>query len=81
MCRHDGTTFAGEVSAAVVRGRQGQPKVLVAVVRDVTERKQAQEAIERERQNLWHMLRSSDHERQLIAYEIHDGLAQHLAGR
>ena len=26
------------------------------------------------------MLQSSDHERQLIAYEIHDGLAQYLAG-
>lgn len=26
------------------------------------------------------MLRASDHERQLIAYDIHDGLAQQLAG-
>ena len=26
------------------------------------------------------MLRASDHERQLIAYEIHDGLAQYLTG-
>ncbi len=80
LCRHDGTTFAGEVSAAVVRDPRGRPKVLVAVIRDVTERKQAREALEQERQNLWHMLRSSDHERQLIAYEIHDELAQQLAG-
>ena len=43
------------------------------------ERKQAQEALERERQSLWRMLQASDHERQTISYEIHDGLAQYLA--
>ena len=30
--------------------------------------------------NLKHLLHASDRERQLIAYEIHDGLAQELAG-
>ena len=40
---------------------------------------QAQEALERERQSLWRMLQASDHERQIISYEIHDGLAQYLA--
>ncbi|MGD0899561.1 MAG: sensor histidine kinase [Thermoguttaceae bacterium] len=30
-------------------------------------------------QALRHLLEAADHERQLIAYEIHDGLAQHLA--
>jgi len=35
--------------------------------------------LERERQSLWHMLEASDHERQIISYEIHDGLAQYLA--
>ena len=47
---------------------------------DVTQRRQARIALERERQTLEHMLRASDHERQLIAYDIHDGLAQQLAG-
>ncbi len=50
------------------------------VVTDITERKKAHEALERERRTLKHMLRASDHERQLIAYDIHDGLAQQLAG-
>ena len=36
-------------------------------------------ALERERQSLWRMLQASDHERQTISYEIHDGLAQYLA--
>ena len=36
--------------------------------------------MQREHRTLKHLLESSDHERQLIAYEIHDGLAQQLAG-
>jgi PAS domain S-box-containing protein len=44
------------------------------------ERLQAEQALEREQKTLKHLLRSSDHERQTIAYEIHDGLAQYLAG-
>jgi len=51
-----------------------------SVGRDITERKLAQEALERERKTLKYLLQSSDHERQTIAYEIHDGLAQYLAG-
>lgn len=51
-----------------------------AVGRDVTVRKLTQAALERERRTLKHMLHASDHERQLIAYDIHDGLAQELAG-
>lgn len=58
---------------------QGRIVEVQSTGRDVTERKQAQEALERERHTLRHMLRASDHERQLIAYEIHDGLAQQLA--
>jgi two-component system sensor histidine kinase DegS len=44
------------------------------------ERQQAEEALKEELRTLKHLLQSSDHERQLIAYEIHDGLAQQLAG-
>ena len=52
----------------------------MAVIRNITERKRAEEALERERRTLKHMLQASDHERQLIAYDIHDGLAQYLTG-
>jgi two-component system sensor histidine kinase DegS len=48
--------------------------------RDITERTRAQEALQKEHRTLKHLLQSSDHERQTIAYEIHDGLAQYLAG-
>jgi PAS domain S-box-containing protein len=47
---------------------------------EIQERIRAEEALRHERRTLQHLLRSSDHERQLISYEIHDGLAQYLAG-
>ena len=53
---------------------------LLALFRDITERKRAAEALQREQRTLKHLLQSSDHERQLIAYDIHDGLAQQLVG-
>ena len=46
---------------------------------EIEERKKNQEELEREHRVLRHLLDSQDRERQLIAYEIHDGLAQHLA--
>lgn len=78
--RKNGERFPVEVSNAVVRDAAGRPRALVSIVRDISERKSAQEALQREHRALEHLLQSSDHERQLIAYEIHDGLAQDLAG-
>ena len=48
--------------------------------REILRRKRAEEALQREQRTLKHLLQASDHERQLIAYEIHDDLAQQLAG-
>ena len=62
--RKNGTTIPVEASSVVIRDASGQPKAVMAVIRDITERKQAQEALERERQSLWRMLQASDHERQ-----------------
>ncbi len=63
-----------------VRDDQGKAIRLVGSHGDITDRKQAEAALERERQSLWRMLQASDHERQIISYEIHDGLAQYLGG-
>jgi len=76
--RKDGRRIYADIAASqiVYNGRL----CLVGFVHDTTERRQAEEALRREHRTLRHLLQSSDHERQLIAYEIHDGLAQQLAG-
>ena len=77
--RPDGNEVPVDVSSVFLRDGQGKQKAMMAVIRDITARRQAEEALGRERQTLRYMLRASDHERQVIAYEIHDGLAQQLA--
>ena len=67
-----------EINASVIETTQGRR--IISLCRDITERKLAEEALRREHRTLKHLLQSSDHERQTIAYEIHDGLAQYLAG-
>jgi PAS domain S-box-containing protein len=78
--RKDGKLVYVTLLVRCFRRKDGTPDHILALMEDVTERKQAQEALERERRTLEHLFRSSDHERQLIAYDIHDGLAQFLAG-
>jgi signal transduction histidine kinase len=68
------------VFARCFRRQDGSVDHFLSLVEDITERKKAEEALERERQALWRMLQASDHERQTISYEIHDGLTQYLAG-
>ena len=76
--RIDGTEFEADVllSSTDLKGKM----VLQAVVRDISERKRAEEAVLREQARLRRLLESSDRDRKLTAYEIHDGLAQHIAG-
>lgn len=76
--RRDDTEFPIEMSVSSFRMFGNW--CAAAIVRDVTERKRAREALDRQRRTLEHMLRASDYERQLITYDIHDGLAQHLTG-
>ena len=80
VLRPDGTTLPVELSSALIRDAEGGPIALMAIIRDVSERKRAEESLKKEHRTLRHLLESSDHERRLIAYDIHDGLAQQLAG-
>jgi len=75
--RADGTDFPAEVllSSLQLAGRE----ILQAVVRDITERKQAEESLRSEQRALRRLLKAHDQERKLIAYEIHDGVAQLLS--
>ena len=80
----DGRTHAAEVyeerlggyflvTTTPLRDESGQTVGSVHVARDIAEQKRAQEVLRR-------LLEAGDHERHLISCEIHDGLAQQLAG-
>jgi len=47
---------------------------------EVQQRQQVEEELKAEQRALRRMLLASDHERQLITYELHDGVAQQLMG-
>jgi PAS domain S-box-containing protein len=66
----------GTVRCIEYRGRP----CLIGFLRDVTERRQAEADLRREKETLRLLLLASDHERRVIAYEIHDTVAQQLAG-
>ena len=47
---------------------------------DITERRKASDALAAEQEVLQHTIQFQDNERQLVAYEIHDGLVQYATG-
>ncbi len=75
----DGRNVPVLQSVFLVRDEDGNPARFAVCINDISELKETQANLERERQALRHMLQASDHERQTISYEIHDGLAQYLA--
>ena len=76
--RKDGTTFPVEVRLAPLD--LGKRRLMLGLARDITDRKRNEEALRREERLLREMLELHEQERKLIAYEIHDGLAQQLTG-
>jgi PAS domain S-box-containing protein len=78
--RKDGNVVYLTTFAKCFHSPDGKADHIFALFEDVTQNKKAQQALQKEHRTLKHLLQSSDHERQLIAYEIHDGLAQQLAG-
>jgi PAS domain S-box-containing protein len=77
VLRKDGTVFYADIACGPIV-YNGRPCV-VGLFHDITERKKADEALRQEQRILRRLLESSEHERQLVSYEIHDGLAQLLA--
>jgi PAS domain S-box-containing protein len=76
--RKDGTTFPVEIRLALLN--VGEKRLMLALARDITDRKQSEEALQDERRLLRDMLDLLEQDRKLVAYEIHDGLAQQLTG-
>jgi PAS domain S-box-containing protein len=76
--RKDGTTFPVEVRSTPLD--VGGRRLYLSLVRDVTERKRAEEELQKEQQLLRAELDLHERDRKLVSYEIHDGLAQLLVG-
>lgn len=52
MLKKDGSRFPGEVSASLMQDTQGNPKSIIALVRDITKRKLAEEALKKAKEEL-----------------------------
>ncbi len=46
LLKKDGTRLSGELSSALVRDSEENPKIFIITIRDITERKQAEEAMQ-----------------------------------
>jgi len=77
--RKNGTHAHLEVSHSRILDRD-RLVGLQGLIRDVTERKRAEDALRKEQHLLRQLLEVQERERRLISYEIHDGLAQRIFG-
>jgi PAS domain S-box-containing protein len=59
--------------------RDGKVDSVVLIATDITDRKIAEQRVRREQDWLRRLLDLQERERQLVSYEIHDGLVQYLA--
>lgn len=60
--------------------KEDQVQGVILIATDVTEQKQAEQALFAEQQLLKQLLKQQEIDRQLFAYEIHDGLVQYVTG-
>jgi len=59
VVRKDGSKLFGEVSVSLIRGSEGQPIGFRGIARDITERKQAEEALRTEKQRFERLLENA----------------------
>jgi PAS domain S-box-containing protein len=80
--RKDGSEFPVDIMLSPMEAPEGC--MVIAVIRDITNRKQAEAALKRREEELRaltaNLLSVQDKERRRIARDLHDGTAQNLAG-
>lgn len=60
--------------------QSGEPLCVATITRDITDRKRSEALLVREQEFLRRLLDLQERDRQLVAYEIHDGLVQEMTG-
>jgi PAS domain S-box-containing protein len=84
VLRKDGSSFAIESNAAMILDAERKPKALIAISRDIDERKRAENELKQSRQQLraltLHLQSVREEESKRIAREIHDELGSALTG-
>ena len=78
--RKDGEIRWVEGSSVTLRNNRGETVGHVGTVMDVTERIAAAEALQQEQDLLRESIEYHERERQLMAYDIHDGIIQYTTG-
>lgn len=74
LLRTDGTTFVGEVRSTLIRDADGEPRAIVSTIRDVTERRRAEEALQELATTLEDRVRQRTFEVQVL-YELSQQIA------
>jgi PAS domain S-box-containing protein len=69
-----------DFSLKPVKDETGKVVFLIPEGRDITARKRMEDALNKEQHLLRNLLDLQEQDRKLVAYEIHDGLAQQLTG-
>jgi signal transduction histidine kinase len=60
--------------------QSGEPLCVATITRDISDRKRSEALLVREQEFLRRLLDLQERDRQLVAYEIHDGLVQEMTG-
>ena len=74
----DGNIRWGSCAVSLVKMANGSVVGQIASIQDITELKRAMEVLEAERASLQQTIEIQNRERVLTAYEIHDGIVQHV---
>jgi PAS domain S-box-containing protein len=74
----DGTRTQLQVNGAPIYDLAGKVSMSVVITQDITARKQAEEKLHEEQDFLRAMITAHERDRQLLAYEVHDGLVQYI---
>jgi PAS domain S-box-containing protein len=59
---------------------EGEVRTAMIISTDITARRKAEEALQKEQDLIRHLLELAERDREVVAFEIHDGFAQQLAG-